>query len=268
MLDLVLQQVHAMTLSTIPAATAPYRHHGRLFSIAALAIVAASIEERLSYNSEVEAFCKDRWMALHPARPMCVTGADATPWVVAAPAEGGARLEQRKALIAQLATLPRGAYGRIRTDWHDADGPRTSWDCFVSEGDGGVYDVRNSGDAMPTFERMYGALVGFEIYLCRQGEEQRRREERSRQLTAERGWRVGKKIMNIALGRERYSSGTITNVLENGYLTLELAKRRHTQRWTWTGPAQHITLPDPKADEGIALLVDAVSGKTLFAAAA
>ena len=109
-----------MTAQTIPAATSPYRFHGVTFSVAALAIVAASIEERLSYNREVEAFCKDRWLALHPATPLCVTGTDAEPWEQAA----APHWAQEKQLKQTLAALPRGTYGRIRADWKDDDGPR------------------------------------------------------------------------------------------------------------------------------------------------
>lgn len=239
-----------------------------MFSVAQLAIVAAALDERLFYNVEFNAFCDGPWRALHPSTDHCISGTAEQPWDDRAPL-GQLYWDQVDMLKRTLSLLPRGAYALLRYAYGRRDDQRETWTVFVHDGEGNVTTpVLSHLNRRPTFAEIEERMILMELFDCRQAEEQRRREVRSRQVIGERGWRVGKKVTLLSIEGKRYASGTISSISEGGMVSMTLAKRGTTQRWAWTGPAQHVHLEKSPADAGMPLVVDARSGETLLSAAA
>ena len=222
-----------------------YQHRTEQYTHAELSIVGKAIDEGIFYTDDVKDFCRDAWVALHPAVDQCLTLEGERNYLVQDPDDIAARRAQCNDLREKVAASPRGTWGLLLHRWSHQDG-RTgnSWAMFISKGNGKVYEPQTSHLAsrgrLPDYDHAHDCMVGYEIYLADGAEKRRREQARSRYVARQSNLHAGCKLKNLRVGATKYSSAEVEDVNEHGTVTLLLSKRGSRNRWRWTGLAQSI----------------------------
>lgn len=156
----------------------------------------------------------------------------------AAPNYASQQRAEHARLEAAVSAAPRGHYAIIRMSRANG-GPL--YTTIVSDGygdgiaTGGAYDVY---DTMPSGEKILERMFAYEIYLCRKACELERTRQAGREALAKYGIHIGMTFKDIAVGGEKFSTGTISEVhVESGCVTLLLTRRGSRNRWKSTRSA-------------------------------
>jgi hypothetical protein len=169
----------------------------------------------------------------------------------AAPNYASQQRAEHARLEAAVSAAPRGHYAIIRMSRANG-GPL--YTTIVSDGygdgiaTGGAYDVY---DSMPSGEKILERMFAYEIYLCRKACELERTRQAGREALAKYGIRIGMTFKDIAVGGEKFSTGTVSGEkfstgtvsevhVESGCVTLLLTRRGSRNRWKGTRSASDI----------------------------
>lgn len=217
-----------------------YQSWGRSFTRVQLAIVGAALNAGVFYQEAIRDACRDAWAAAHPVLETCLTRGNDQNWQVAVD-DFQERRVQIQRLEAQLASAPRGTWVLLRREWQRGDGETfVEWIVRMASGVGVESMQTNHLKQEPTHRQMVEAMEGYEIYLARKAEEDRRSSIESKQVIDREGWSVGARIKNLRIGGVRYANGIVESVHPNNAMTLLLTKRGSAKRYRWTGLAQRI----------------------------
>lgn len=231
----------------------PFSFEGKSYSPEILALMGKAIDAGLFYTDDIIAAVANQWSELFPSIENNLTAANGVTWQ-ALTGELGENNGAIKAMEARLAEAPRGTWALFRRDWNNGERTGTSWQVRISDGQGGCYAPHTgSAEGLPTYANALRKLEAKEIYDAKLAETQRRERDRSRSLIQAHGWKPGQTLRKVHVAARAYSSATITNIRETGFVELELTRRGSRKRNTWSGLAQSIRfkdLPDPLPPAG------------------
>jgi len=208
-----------------------------LLSFAALrAAVGVTIDSGVHYQDEFEAACLAAWGETLP-----VTDNQLPELLLIS---GEACVEKRakqKAAIEQVATGPRGTWMVSITTCPETG--KVWYVAMISHGNGEV-STRNDGwSAKPTFDKVAGRMVAYEIYLVRKHVEIERAQEAAVHRVEDLGLRKGMKLRNVQVSCNTYSSAMIEEIgAETGELTLLCTKRGSRNRFRVVTSAMNLRL--------------------------
>lgn len=215
------------------------------------ALVAAKAEGKFLNNDRLEEAVKNSPVVQEAEYAEFVRGDDIVLNVEEIPVE---RLVITTEASVALAEMPRGAWRRIvNVDNDGAPLDRDFSSAIVSLGDGKTRDVvSHSGEITP--EYLAARMLSHEVYEMRDAVEKVIQREASMARLAGINFEVGKTFKNIVIGRDTFSTATISDIkhAENGdveSVTLSLKKRGSRNLWTASmspeSLANRLPAPDP-----------------------
>ena len=137
---------------------------------------------------------------------------------------------ERKALVEALRLRPRGAWLVRKTG--DRYCPSTS------AGNGELTGHSDTYDTMPTWQRVYDRMIGYEIYLMRHEIEAER--EAAANLAALPAFTVGQTFRGLRINMATFSTAEVVAIAPEDKpdsVRLKLTKRGSALRWNATIPA-------------------------------
>ncbi len=216
-------------------------------------LVAAKAEGKFLNNDMLEKAVKDSPIVQEAEYAEFVRGDDIVLNATDIPVE---RLVITAEASIALAEMPRGAWRRIvNVDNDGASLDRDFSSAMVSMGDGKTRDVvSHSGEITP--EYLAARMLSHEVYEMRDTVGKAMQREAAMARLAGIDFEVGKTFKNIAIGRDSFSTATISAVkhAENGdveSVTLSLKKRGSRNEWSATltpeSLAARLPAPTPAA---------------------
>lgn len=173
------------------------------YAAALLSATSDALDAGVFYQDAFETFVLDRIGRADPAH-------DQFLGVFDEPSEFQQRSALRSVVQSQVVQAPRGSWAVISRDGRDPGVciylPVMS-DGSNAPATGGSFDVY---EEMPGYSAIHRRMAGYEVYLARKQIEAERSRAHNLALIVERGFRVGTTYRNLTIGRETYSTVTIT----------------------------------------------------------
>jgi len=197
-----------------------------LLSFAALrTAVGVTIDRGIHYQDEFEAACLPAW-----AQTLPVSDNQLPDLLLSSGEEYMEKRAKQKAALERVAAGPRGTWMVVITSCPETG--KVWYVATISHGNGEV-STRNDGwNVKPTFDKVAGRMVGYEIYLVRKHVEIERAQAAASQRVENLGLHKGMRLRSVGVSSNTFSSAVIEELnAETGAVTIFCTKRGSRKRF-------------------------------------